>query len=126
MRRFLRRFAEQQPIIGDNADRNAHHMREAAHNRTAIPRLKFAQARAIHQAGDDFAHVIRAARVGGNHAVQFVGIVQRLFGRLHQHGRWFAPIQMAHDFAYTLQRFMFIVGEMVSHAAETGMHVRAA
>ena len=101
-------------------------MGKAAHHRRAVARFELAQARAIHQPGDDFAHVVGLAAVGGNHAVQLCRIVQWLFWRLQHHGHIFAPVEMAHNLAHLGQRFLLGVGKMVGYAAEAGVYVRPA
>ncbi len=71
MRTLAGGFAEQNAIIGDNTDRVAVDVGEARHQCGAIQRFEFIEFAAVHDAGDDFAHFERVARVGRNHAVDF-------------------------------------------------------
>ena len=77
MSTLLRRFAEQDAVVGDDAHRHALDVREAADQRGAVAGLELVELRAVDQAGDDLAHVKRLARIGGDDAVQLLGRKQR-------------------------------------------------
>jgi hypothetical protein len=61
MRGLHRTFGKQDAIVGDDADRHAHHMGEAADDCCAVARLELVEARAVDDAGDHLADVDRAA-----------------------------------------------------------------
>ena len=75
------RLGEQDAVVGDEADGIAADMREAGYEGGAIALLEFIEAAAIDEAGDDFADIVGLARVGGNDAVEFGGIVEGIFRR---------------------------------------------
>ncbi len=75
-----RAFREQHAIIGDDADRIAVKMSEAADQGLAIQLLELVELRAVDDAGDDFAHIIGLARIGGDDAVDVLGRIKRLGG----------------------------------------------
>ena len=65
-----RRFAEQNAVVGDDADGHSFDVRKAAHQRRAEAGFEFVQLTAIDNAGDDFAHIKRLARIGWNDSIQ--------------------------------------------------------
>ena len=71
VRAFLRRFAEQDAVVGDDAHWHAFDFCKACDQRIAKAGFEFVKLRAIHNAGDDLAHVKWLARIGRDHAVEF-------------------------------------------------------
>ena len=70
-------LGEQDAVVGDDPHRIAHDPREAADQRRPVGRLELVEAAAVDDAGDDLAHVVGAARVVGDDAVELVGVVER-------------------------------------------------
>src|ERR1700736_5180373 len=78
MRALQRTLAEQDAVVGDDADRIAPDMGETANQGLAVELLEFVELRAVDHARDDVTHIIRLAAVGGDDAVDFLGRKQRL------------------------------------------------
>src|SRR5690606_16243933 len=66
---FLGGFRKQDAVVGDDAYRHAVDMGESGHQRRAEACLEFIEFGAVDDTGDDFAHVVGFAGVGGNDAV---------------------------------------------------------
>ena len=81
MRRLERRLGEQHAVVGDDADEEAVQPREAGDERRRVALLELVEPRAVDEARDDLAHVVRLADVGVDDAVDLGRIVARLFGR---------------------------------------------
>ncbi|MNS72635.1 hypothetical protein D3C72_1060540 [compost metagenome] len=126
MRALERRLRKQDAVVGDDAHRVAPDPREAADQRGAVARLEFVEFRAIDEAGDDLAHVVGLARVGGDHAVQFLGGIQRRRRLVQADLVRLAPVQVLDDVARQGQRVVVVLGEVVGHAGQPGVNVRAA
>src|SRR5690606_8102943 len=78
VRAFLRRFREQDAVVGDDADRHAVNMGEARNEGGAEARLEFVELRSVDDACNDFAYVVGLARIVRNDAVEFLRVVQWL------------------------------------------------
>ena len=126
MRAFLRRLGKQHAVVGDDAHGHALHMGKATHQGRAKTRLELVHLRAIDDAGDDFAHVIRLFGVGGNHAVQLLRVVQRRTGFTHRQLNVFFAVQTCHGLARQRQGMGVVVGQMVGHAGQAGVYIAAA
>ena len=83
MRSFQSAFREEHTVVRQDANRVAMQAGEPAHQAGPVARLEFAQVAAIHQPGDDFAHIIRFTESARQNAVDFLSWIQRLFGREH-------------------------------------------
>ena len=59
------RLAEQDAVVGEDPDRVAVDVREAADQRRAVERLELVEARAVDEPRDQLVHVVRLAHVGG-------------------------------------------------------------
>ena len=81
MRALQRGLAEQNAVVGDDANRITEDSRETAHERRAIQRFELIETTAIDDARDHFAHIERLARIDRNDAVELFRIVERLFRR---------------------------------------------
>ena len=69
MRPLERALAEEDPVVGQDADRMTVDVREAAHERRSVARLELGEGRAVDDARDDVADVVGLARVGRHDAV---------------------------------------------------------
>ena len=76
MRALQRRIREQHAVVGDDADRKAVDMGEAANERGAIERLEFVELAAVDEARDDLALVERLLQIGADDAGNFRRIEQ--------------------------------------------------
>ena len=85
MRALERRFRKQDSIIGEDAHGITEDVRESADEGRSIERLELVEHAAVDDAGNDFAHVISLARIGGDNAVYFLRVVKR-FGGLSNRG----------------------------------------
>ncbi len=72
MRALERTLAEQDTVIGEDADREAVDMGEAANERLAVERLELLELGCVDDARDHVANVVRRARVRGHDAVEIV------------------------------------------------------
>ena len=74
VRALQRRLAEQDAVVGEDPDRMAVDVREAAHERRAVERLELVEARAVDEPRDDLARVVRLADVDRDDAVDRVRV----------------------------------------------------
>ena len=101
-------------------------MGETGHQRCAVARLELVEARAIHQPRDHFANVVGLARIGRDHAIQLMGRQQWRFRGPHRHRRFrLAPVELGDDRAHPCQCLQIVVGHVVGHAGDAGVHVGA-
>src|SRR5205814_2051676 len=83
VRHLERRFGEQDAVVGDEAHQEPMEPREAGHHCRGISLLELVEARAVDDAGDDLADVVRLANVGVDDAIDVGGVVSRLLRRRH-------------------------------------------
>ena len=119
-------LAEQDALVGEDADRVAVDVGEAADDRRRVERLELVPARAVDDPRDDLARVIAGARAGRHDAEQPAGIDGRLGGldSLPRRGR--ARAERRDDRAHDLQRIGVVFGEVVDDARAAGVQVAAA
>ena len=89
--------------------------------------LELVEARAVDDARDHLAHVVRLAEVGVDDAVE--SRPDRRPGRLgrgHVRGQLLARVQRRDDRPRLMQRVLVVFGEVVGHAGEARVHVGAA
>ena len=84
---FERRLGEQHAVVGDDPDRMAVDPGEAGDQRRAVLRLELVERAAVHQPGDDLAHVVGRAGVDRHHAVELRGVDGRLLAGRDRPGR---------------------------------------
>ncbi|MNQ61240.1 hypothetical protein D3C85_755520 [compost metagenome] len=126
VRAFLRGFGKQDAVVGNDAHGHALNVRKARDQRGAEAGLEFIELRAVHDARDDFAHVVGLAGVGGNDAVQFVGVVARFARGDGGQLRGLLAVQPRDGVARQLQRVHVVGGQVVHHAGQARVHVAAA
>ncbi len=125
MRAFQRGLRIQDAVVGDDADRVAVNMCKAAYQRRAIKRLELVEFAAIDDTRDDFAHVERLARVGGNDAMQLRCVIQG-FARFAQFDAdFFFSIQVGNDPAGKVQGMGIVVRIVIGHTRHPRMDVGA-
>ena len=127
VRALERRLAEQDAVVGHDADRVAPDVGEAGHQRLAVERLELLEAAAVDDAADDLAHVVRRAGVGGHDVVEGRGVERpappaRGPPTGAGPGAGSVSTMRAHDG----QRVGVVVGEVVDDAGLAGVHVAAA
>ncbi len=103
MRALHRRFGKQDAVIGNDSDRVAEDVGEAAYQRGSIKRLEFVELACVHDAGNHLARVERFARIGGYHAMQFRGFVQGLTRLAQLECNVLSPVQVRNDAARQFQ-----------------------
>ena len=81
---------------------------------------------AVHDAGDDFTHVIRFARVGRDHAIEFFRAVQRRHGCAQGLLRLLFPVQAGHGLARQRECVRVVLRQVIGHTRKPGMHITAA
>ena len=102
------------PLFAMMPDRHAFDPREPGDQRRRVACLPFVELRSIDDARDDFAYVVRPARVGRNHAVQIGGIVFR-WSRFAQILRdRFDVVGRRHDAARECERVRIVRSKMIS------------
>ena len=126
VRALLRRLAEQDAVVGDDAHRVAVELGEAAHQRRAVARLELVEARAIDHAGDDLAHVEGLAGVAGDDAVDLFRVVQRLLALAERHVDRLRAVEVGDDAARDVERVGVVLGQVVGDAREPGVNIAAA
>src|SRR5690606_19997430 len=123
---FLGGFRKQDAVVGDDAYRHAVDMGESGHQRRAEACLEFIEFGAVDDTGDDFAHVVGFAGVGGNDAVEFGRVIPGFDHLAQCQLRGFLPVQSCNGFAGECQRMQVVVGQVIGHARQPGVHVAAA
>src|SRR4051794_36146881 len=140
MRAFDRALAEQHAVVGEDRDRDAPDVGEAADEGRAVKRLELVELAAVDDAGDHLMHVVRRANVLRDDAVELFGVVRRWpwFPELNSvrversrdtsldyardERRW----EGADDVADNGQRVLVIFGEMIDDAGFARVQVAAA
>ena len=126
VRAFLRRFGEQDPVIGEDRHRVALDMRKAADQGGTEQRLELVEDRAVDGAGDHLAHIEGLLGVGRDHPVQLLGVVQRGDRcAVVQHPE-LAPVEVGDAAPGQGQGVFVVVGVVVGHPRGLAVHVGAA
>src|SRR5215470_10751399 len=122
----LRALAEQDPVVGKDADRETVDMGEAANERLPIERLELLELGSVDDARDHVANVVGRARVRGHDAVEVVRREQRLL-RLADLQKWMLqPVEAGDDAARDADGVTVVGGVIVGDAGLPAMHVGAA
>ena len=126
VRAFLRRFGEQDAVVGDDADGIAPDPREPGDERRAVARLEFVELAAVDDARDHFAHVVGLLDVGADDAVDLVRVEARRNGLADVDRDLLRAIEIADDPARDRERVVVVEREMVGDAGHAGVDVGAA
>ena len=126
VRAFLRRIAEQDAVIGDDADWIAVDVREAGDQRGAVELLELVELGTVDETGDHLAGIVGFLQVGADDAVQLLGRVERGDRRTQGRGRLFAPVQVGDAAAGDLQRMGIVLGIVIGHAGGAAVHIGTA
>ena len=125
MRALERRFGEQDAVVGEDADGIAVDVGKAGDQGGAIALPELVQPAAVHHAGDHLAHVVRLARVGRHDAVDLLRVEER-FLRRGLRPAALGPVQIRNDAPHERERVRIVVGKVIGHAGDAGVHVGAA
>ena len=101
-------------------------MGETGDERVAVEGFEFVELAAVRNAGNDFAHFERVARVGGNHAVDFCLGVSGGTRRQQRQLVAFDGVQIADDAARDAQCVGVVFGQVIGDAAGAGVQLGAA
>ena len=99
-----RRLGEQDSVVRDDADRHAGDVGEAAHQRRAVELLELVEARIVHDARDDLAHLEGLAHVGWDDAHDLGGVVTWRRRRTGRHADSLSVVNVADDPAGDVER----------------------
>jgi hypothetical protein len=100
-------------------------VREAAHQGGAVAGLELIELAAIDDAGDDLAHVEGLARIGGDHAIQFLRRILRFHALAQGQLLRLAAVEVD-DVARDGQGVGVVLGQVIGHARQARVHVAAA
>ncbi len=126
MRALQRTLAEQDAVIGDDADRVAPDMGKAADQGLAIQLLELVEFRTIDHTRDDVMDIERLAAVGRHDAVDLFGCKQRVARLAHVQVGRLRRFQCGDDAARNADRMRIVLGVVVGDAGLPRMHVGAA
>ena len=114
-----RRLAEQDAVVGDDADRVAVEWAKPVTSVVPYSRLELVEAAAVDEPGDDLAHVVRHARVGRDDAVELGRVDGRLLGRQHVPRRRLRAGRRVATMSRTMRSASrVVVGEVVGDAGD--------
>ena len=126
MRPFQRTLAEEDSIVGDDADGISPDVGETANQGQAVQFLEFVELGAVDHAGDDVTHVKRFAPVNRNHAIDVFRCKQRLARLAHVQGRARGLLQSGDDAARNTDRMTVVLCVVIGDAGLARMHVSTA
>lgn len=101
-------------------------MSKPGDKRFAETRLEFIKARAVNDAGNHLANVIRRAQPRRHHAEDFFRIISGLFRALPRHGAGLRAVQMPHRPARQRKRMGIVFGKIIRHPRQARMHIATA
>ena len=125
MRTLERRLRKQNAVVGNDAHRHAFNVRKTADQRGPKTRFEFGKLAAVHNARNDFAHVVGFAAVSGNHAIDFLAVVQRCCGFAQLQLTIFLAIERTHRLSRQCQRMRIVLCQMIGHARQARVHIAA-
>src|SRR5207253_3726122 len=112
---------EQYAIVGNDADRKAHDVRETANQRVAVKRLEFVKPRSVYDSCDDLTHVKGLPDIGRNNSVNLSRVVKWWLGIRERPGILFFAEQICNDVAGNSQRVRVVHGVVVGDAADSAV-----
>ena len=119
-------LGKEDAVVRQHPDRIAHHPREAADERRPVRRFELVETAAVDHPGDDLPHVERSPQVRGHDAVDLLRRVQRRLGpRQLPRQILLRQGQVGDGAAHDRQRLGVVGREVVSHAGDHRVHVRA-
>ena len=116
---------EQDPIVGENTDRQPVDPCETRDDGASEPRLELVQPGAVGDTGDYFANIVRRPEVAGYHAVQLFRVVERILRLNRIHARAGARTEAADDLPRKGKGMGIVLGQMVGHTGKPRMKVSA-
>ncbi len=116
VRAFLRRLGEEDAVVGEDGDRVAVQVGEAADQGGAEQRLEFIELTAVHQPRDHLAHVIGLLGLRRDDAVQLVGGIQRCARFAGLQLAELAPVEVGHAAAGDGKGVLVVLGVVVGDA----------
>src|SRR5690606_12636273 len=118
-------LAEQDAVVGDDADRVAVDVGEAGDQCLAVIAFEFVKFGAVDDAGDHVAHVELFAQVSAHDAVDFVGAVQGRFRFSDLHIHRFAAVEVGDAAPGDVEGVGVVFGVMVGHTGDFAVYVGA-
>ncbi len=125
VRAFLRRFGEQDAVVGDDPDRHAPQMREAGHQRAPVTRLPLRQFAVVDQARNHFVHIVGFARIGRYHAVEIFDRKARPQWLAHVEAMCRRGGQAGHGAARNCQGMRVVFRQVISDSRQARVHIAA-
>ena len=113
-------------LVGDDADGPAADARVAAQHRLAVLGAVFLEAAPVHDARDDFAHVVLLRRIGRENAVNLLGRIRGRLGWLAVEGRARAVAHFVDERANPREAGLVVGLAKIDRAADLRVHLRAA
>src|ERR1700682_4510365 len=113
MRAFNATFAEQNAIVGDNANRIPQDVRKPGHKRRTVAGFEFIKLTAVDNARDDLANVDLPSQVRRHDAVQLNGVVTWLAGWQYVPRGVLGGWHIGEDAASDRQRVEVIFGKVI-------------
>ena len=108
-------FREQDAVVGEHGDGHAVDVGEAAHQRVAVELLELVEIGAVHDPGDDFAHVVGRAGIDGQDSIELFRRIGGLAHRACVEGAAMAQMARGNGFPRQCQRMLVIGGKVVGH-----------
>ncbi len=119
------RVAVQDAVVAQDAHGVAVDVGEAAHQGVAVAALELVELRAVDDARDDLVDVELPLEVSAHDAIELVGRVEGRFGLAQFQVQGLAPVEVAHRAAGQGQGVAVVLGKVVGHAGDAGVHVGA-
>ena len=126
MRALERAFAEQDAVVGEDADGEPVDVRKAADERRAVERLELVELGGIDDPRDHVAHVVGRARIRGHDAVEILCRIKRLARLAQFEISWPHAIEVGDDAPRNADGVLIAGRIIVGHAGLAAVHLGAA